>query len=95
MVPGEAALKVDVVRGTDRAVGRELDGAALYEGAGCHDDLAVVARHIIRIRSDEAVDRCGCLDALAERDHGLLGAEGDGLDDVVAGGVCTRVALEA
>ena len=39
VIPGEAALEVDGVRVADGAVGGELDGAALHEGAGGHDDL--------------------------------------------------------
>ena len=44
VIPGEAALEIDGVGRADGPVGGELDGAALHEGAGGHDDLGCRSR---------------------------------------------------
>ena len=66
MVPSEAALEVDGVRGADGPVGGELDGTALDKSAGGHDDVGVIARHGPGLRGHVAVYRGGGLDPLAE-----------------------------
>ena len=58
---------------------------SLDKSAGCHDDLAVISRHIPWLRSNKAVYRSSCLDAFAERNNTLGSTESNGLNDVVAG----------
>ena len=84
MLPGQAPLEVDRIGGADGAVGAELDAAALDEGPGGHDDLALIAGHVPGNGGGEAVHRSGGLDALAEGQHGRLAAQLHRLDDVAA-----------
>ena len=95
MIPRQAALKIHGVGRADRAVGRQLDGRALNERTGGHDDLRVVARHRPRDGVNVAVHGRGRLNALAEGDHVLCRAELDALDDVVARLRRVRDAAEA
>ena len=85
MDPRQAALEVNGVRLADGAVGGELDGRALDERTGRHDDLAVIAGHVPGQGGHIAVHRRCSLDTAAEGEHGLLAAQLDGLDDVVPG----------
>ena len=84
-IHGKATLKVHGVGRADGAVGGELDGAALHEGAGGHDDLTVVPGHGPWFGGHIAVHRRGGLDTLAEGHHALAAAQLHGLDNVVAG----------
>ena len=84
MIPGQTALEINRVGRADRAVGGKLDGRALHEGACRHDDLVVIAGHGPGDRLDVGIHRSGGLNALAEGPHSGLGAELDGLNDVVA-----------
>ena len=84
VVPGETALEVDGIGGADGAVGGELDGTALDEGACRHDDIGIVAGHGPRLRCHIAVHWGGGLDAPAEGHHSLRTAQCHRLDDVVA-----------
>ena len=84
MKPGETALEVDCVGRADGPVGGKLDGAALDEGSGGHNDLALIAGHSPGLRGHIAVHGGGGLDTLAEGHHGLLAAQLHGLNDVVS-----------
>ena len=85
MIPGQSPLEIHGVRRLNRAVGAELDGGTLDKCTGCHDHGAVIPRHIPWLRSNETVYGSRCLDAFAEGDHTLRGAEGNGLDNIMAG----------
>ena len=47
MIPGEAALKIDSVGGTDGAVGGQLNAAALHESTCRHNNVGIIAGHEI------------------------------------------------
>ena len=95
MLVGQSALEIHDIWFSDRSVGAELDAAALHEGARRHDDLAVVPGHRPRDGIDIAVHGRGGLNALAERDHALSGAELHRLNDIVAALRGVRHAPEA
>ena len=96
MVPGESPLGSRRRRGgTNGAVSGELNGGTLDKGAGRHDDLAVIARHIPGHGGGEAVYGSCSLDAPAESHHGLLAAQLHSLNDVVAAFPCAGDAAVA
>ena len=95
MKPGKPSLEIDRVGRADRTVGGELDRGALYERAGRHDHVAVVAGHRPGLGDGVAVDRSGRLDAAAEGDDRLGRAELDRLDDIVAFLFAVRDRFEA
>ena len=84
MVPGEAALEVDGIGLTDGAICGELNGTALHEGTGGHNDIGVIAGHGPGFGGDIAVHGSGGLNALAEGHHGLPATQRHGLNDVMA-----------
>ena len=61
---------------------------SLDKSAGCHDDLAVISRHIPWLRCHIGIYRCCRLDTLAKRDNSLRGAKCHCLNDIMAG-FCT------
>ena len=61
MVPCQTALEINSIGGTDGAVRRKLNGAALNKGTGCHDDLVLIAGHIPGEGVGVGVHRCGGL----------------------------------
>ena len=68
----DAPLEVNHVRVADGAVGRKLNGRALDEVTGCHDDFIGIARHVIRNGRYMGIDGRKALDSLAKEAHILF-----------------------
>ena len=80
----EAALHPDRKGLPQRSVGGKLNGRTEGKGAGRHDDLAVVTRHIRRLGNNKGIDGRSFLQSAAKGNEVFRLLQLDSLNDIVA-----------